>query len=69
MLHLLAERGGLHDQIDRDMVFENPDILLLRRLFVERPFDLLAGEILGMEDPSHRMAALTAEIEPLGIGG
>ena len=69
VFHLLAEHGGLHDQIDGDMVFEDPDVLLLAGLFVERPFDLPAGQILGMEDPSHRMAPLPAEIELLGIGG
>ncbi len=27
-LHLLAEDGGLHDQIDGDVVFEDPDVII-----------------------------------------
>ena len=55
--------GGVGDQIDGDVVFEQLDVGVFPDLLQQGPLHLPAGHILGVDDPVAGMSPFTAQIE------
>jgi len=44
------------------MMFEEPDVGMAAQTFQQGPFDLMAGEILGVEDPASCVTSFAPEV-------
>jgi len=56
----------LQNQVDADVIFINPDVFQRGDLFMQRPFDFLAGEVFGMKNPAAMVAPFLAQVIKVG---